>query len=306
MGRMFRIINDQGLPFSGQTRPVALAEPEPFVETGAPFIEVGGPNGPVMTLPKTQATAPKPASKPAPMPELPSRDPAPQRFLSVALHEIAPRPAEPLPSPVSPAIVAFHHPDHPVSEEYRILKNDLTRQVGTDGPRAILFASTEPDQGTTTVLLNLAATLAQQPDTRVLVLDAEFDRPGTARHLGLSNVPGLTEVLAAELPLAWALQPTSIPRLQALGSGAASTANEDQFPKLFGQLIGQLRQWFDWILVDGGVWGERHIRDEATPAFDGVYLVSRDVELERARCAAIHQQIVHHGGFLRGVISTRA
>ena len=131
MGRMFRIIT-AGSPDSPNGGPatMALDDAEPFVGGGAPFIEVGGPNGPVHSLPKS-------APKPAPEPEKPARPPAGEAYLSVALRPVARPTADPLPHAVGADVVAFHHPDHPVSGEYRALRDDLLKQVGAGGPKAV-------------------------------------------------------------------------------------------------------------------------------------------------------------------------
>lgn len=306
MGRMFRIITEGSLdyPAGGGPAAVALPDPEPFVSGGAPYIEVGGPNGPVHSLPKpapkavagVEVTTPPPARPPA----------GGDRYLTVALHQIAPAPAAPHPHAVTADVVAYHHPDHPASAGYRALADELRRQVGADGPKAVLLTAPAEDNGTTTVLLNLAVTLAREPGARVLVVDADFDHPGVGRKLGLADIPGLAEAMAGTLPLAWALQPTAVTRMQALAAGAATPATGTAFATDFPALLGQLRQWFDWVLVDGGVWGERPHRDATSPAFDGVYLVTRDEDPDRPVFATVRAQVAKAGGLLRGYITTKA
>src|SRR5205085_9423792 len=96
MGRMFRIITAASPePPNGGPATMALDDAEPFVGGGAPFIEVGGPNGPVHSLPKSP---PKPA--PAAAPEKPPRPSVGEAYLSVALRPVARTPAEPLPHAV--------------------------------------------------------------------------------------------------------------------------------------------------------------------------------------------------------------
>lgn len=302
MGRMFRIITEGNLDY--HTGGTAVAE-DTFVSGTAPYIEVGGP-APVYSGPKPVpriviTETPKPAPAPVPVAKVDDR------YLSVALHNIAPKPsAQPAAPGVHPDVVAYHHPDHPVSAEYRGLRDDLRKQVGGDaGPKAVLFTAAASDNGTTTVLLNLAVTLAKEPGTRVLVLDADLDRANAARKMGVSDVPGLAEVLAQAMPLAWVLQPTAVPKLQVLGVGKTTDATAAAMATDLPRLVGQLRQWFDWILVDGGVWGERPHRDSTSPAYDGIYLVTRHAELDRPVFHNLRAQVSKHGGLLRGFITTR-
>jgi Mrp family chromosome partitioning ATPase len=302
MGRMFRIITEGSLDYPGHA--ATATESEPFLNGSAPYIEVGGPQPIFHGLPKQPArvtTAEKPA-------QLPTRAAAvDEGYVTAKLHDIAPKPtAEPLPVTVHPSVVAFHHPDHAASGEYRGLRDELRRQVGQEHQsKAVLFTAAASDNGTTTVLLNLAVTLAKEPHTRVLVIDADFDRPSAARKMGLSDVPGLSEVLNQSMPVAWVLQPTAVPKLQVLGAGKPTADTLPLMSTDFPKLVGQLRQWFDWVLIDGGVWGERPHRDATSPAYDGVYLVTRQAEMDRPVFNSLRSQVAKHGGLLRGFISTR-
>ncbi len=303
MGRMFRIITEGNLDSHRGTTTTVFPDAEPFISGSVPFIEVGGTTPIMNAIPKPMPVEP---IKTHPMPALPTRQVMDDRYLSVALHQIAPKPSTaPLPTTIHPDVVAYHHPDHPVSAEYRGLRDELRRQVGVDGSKAVLFTAAASDNGTTTVLLNLAVTLAKETPTRVLVIDADFDRPGAANKMGLSDVPGLAEVLAQSMPMAWVLQPTSVPKLQVLGAGRPTEATLAAMATDFPRVVQQLRQWFDWILIDGGVWGERPHRDSTSPAYDGIYLITRQAELDRPVFNSMRAQVAKHGGLLRGYITTR-
>lgn len=288
MGRMFRIITEG--PIEAVTAGAALAHAhsaeEPFVSGGAPYIEVGS-GAPVFHAPK--------ATRSIPIEQTPPPVKA-KEYLSVALQPLAAK-AVASAEPVASEIVAFHHPHHAVSAEYRELAADIRRQAGGVGePKAVLFTAANRDRGTTTVLLNLAVTLAGE--SRVLVIDANFEHSGAAKKLGANDVPGLNEVLAQSTPLAWALQPTPVAKLQVLAAGSSLTeASISELPRV----LTQLRQWFDWILIDGGTWGDRPNRDALASAYDSIYLVTRQGE----NASGLRSQIARHGGLLRGFITTQ-
>ncbi|CAN5292609.1 hypothetical protein BH11PLA2_BH11PLA2_50140 [soil metagenome] len=306
MGRMFRIVTEGPLDavISGATQPriVEAAATDPFVGgSSTPYIEVGGPS-PVFHAGKPTVKTVDPMTV-TPMPVHTPKPVAKTDFLSVALHSFAPKPATAPLSPIASDIVAFHQPDHAVSQEYRHLAADVRKQVGDGSPKAVLFTSAGRDHGTTTVLINLAVTLAKEPGQRVLVLDADFERPTAARKLGLSDLPGLGDVLSQTMPLAWVIQPTAVAKLQVLSAGKLTTENHATLAVDLPRVLAQLRQWFDWILVDGGVWGERPQRDHASPAFDGLYLVTRHHDTDTH--ASLRPQIARSGGLLKGYITTR-
>ena len=230
-------------------------------------------------------------------------------FLSVRFHDAVPRPAGRTADGPDAGLVALHFPDHPVSGEYRTLRDEIVRQLPDATSRALTFTAASPEAGTTTVLLNLGITLAREGQ-RVLVLDANVTRPGVAAKLALRPSPGLAEVLGGHMPLPWALQPTAVPSLQALtaGSGtdaASSAALGGAIGRDLPKLIGQLRQWFDWVLIDAGVWGVIPERDATCPAADAVYLVARDADTDRPEFSGLRTWVKQLGGALRGYVTTR-
>lgn len=284
----------------------------------APFIEVGGPSGPVFSGSVAAVKAPpKPAAAAETKPAPSTIEPTPearefprlaetQRYVSVIFHNLgeAKRPAVSIDGP-DLGLVALHVPDHPVSGEYRSLRDAIRVQIPQTIPRVIQFAAAASEAGTSSVLLNLAVTLARQDSPRVLVVDANLDRPALARLLGVKSTPGLAEVLVKQIPLPWAVQPTVVPHLEVLAIGAIAGTTAEAFTEDFPRLIEQLRQWYDWVLIDAGVWGTVPERDGACAAADAVYLVTRDSDATRPEFAALRTGVKHAGGLLRGYISTR-
>ena len=316
MGRMFRIITEGG------------QEPQPASQAVAevPFVEVGGPEGVVTSipLPTTRVvieTPPDviPVSRPAPLSELetdteldhdpesePLIIPAPDaRVLSVSFHRFPKTGLRLLPGGVSADVIAYHQPDHPISGEYRVIRDEIRRQYEEPTPRVLLFSAAAPVAGTTTVLLNFAVSLTQESGARVLVADANFDRPAVARRLGVPETPGLAEVLAQTVPLAWALQPTAVENLHVLAAGVPADETHKAMASDYPRLLAQLRKWFDWVLVDGGVWDEWLGQESAGPACDAVYLVTRQADIDRPEFAGLRASVNSAGGVLRGYVTTR-
>jgi Mrp family chromosome partitioning ATPase len=230
-------------------------------------------------------------------------------YLSVRFHEAVARSSGRPAGGPDAGLVALHFPDHPVSGEYRTLRDEIARQLLDQTTRALVFTAAAPEAGTTTVLLNLGVTLALAGQ-RVLVADANFTRAGVAPKLALGSAPGLAEVLAGQVPLPWALQPTAVPRLQALAAGAVpdplgAAALAAAIGRDLPRLLTQLRQWFDWILIDAGVWGAVPERDSTCSAADAVYLVTREADAESTEFIGLRAWVRQLGGALRGYVTTR-
>ncbi len=326
MSRMFRVITGVGsdMPHELPSEPRhTAATPDPFGGESVPFVEVGGPDGvvasmgkpvpPVVKQPQVKPTqaretfTPPPAVKPVkkldPNPIPPVTD---SRILSVTFHPI-PKAGLRLmqQTGVAPEIVAYHFPDHPVSGEYRTVRDQIVRQFDEPGPKVTMFTSGSAHAGTTTVLVNFAVSLIQEFGSRVLIVDAHLGRPGVARRLGAAEAPGLADVLNQSIPLAWALQPTPVTNLHLLAAGTPTDSTEEQMATDLPKLVTQLRQWFDWVVIDGGVWGDLPGSDGTCEAADAVYLVTRSGDIELPGFGGLRTEVANSGGHVRGYISTR-
>jgi Mrp family chromosome partitioning ATPase len=289
----------------------------PISPIAAPFIEIGGPGGPVFSPSlgappaKPPVAAPRSEVKPQPQPKVdePTRTfprlapPAATAHLSVRFHDVVALGTKGQGPDAS--LVTFHLPDHPVSGEYRTLKGAIQNQLPQTPSRILLFTAAAAESGTTTVLLNLAVTLAGEATTRVLVVDGNVKRAALAAKLGLQAAPGLCEVLGNRVPLTLAVQPTAVKRLDALSAGLGADAIAVALGREFPRLLGQLRHWYDWVIVDGGIWGTIPERDATCPSVDAVYLVTREGLAERPEFAAARGWVKELGGPLRGYVTTR-
>jgi Mrp family chromosome partitioning ATPase len=302
-----------------------IAVDEFVAEVDAPFVEVGGPTGTVFSpgsgvvkLPTLQPAEepPAPAAEESlPVSQAPA-DPVPDRtyprlaapaYLSITFHDLTGRPRDraDVEGP-DPGLVALHLPDHPISGEYRTLRDEVRAQLPEPTPRVLLFTAAAGEAGTTTVLLNLAVTIAREAGPRVLVVDANTDHPGVAAKFALKpDAPGLAEVLAQQVPLAWAVQPSVVPNLQLLPAGAATPVTGAAIGQDLPKLLDQLREWYDWVLIDAGVWGSVPERDAACPSADAIYLVTRQADVDRSEFAGLRGWVRELGGLLRGYIATR-
>jgi protein-tyrosine kinase len=125
----------------------------------------------------------------------------------------APQPAA-MPAPRGPAVhidrarlrkAALIEPEAPVGalpEEFRIVKRQLLLNakamtgVPAEKKRSILLCSAEPGDGKTFCALNLALSIAGEPDTEVLLVDGDFPKPDVLSTLGLEAERGLVDALA--------------------------------------------------------------------------------------------------------------
>lgn len=105
-----------------------------------------------------------------------------------------------------------------VDMSYQMLSTNLSISNSPLKSRSILVASAEPDVGRSITAANLAATLARD-GARVILVDSDLRQPSQHVIYHVDNEKGLSNVLAGQLPLTDALQPTLVTDLLLLPSG---------------------------------------------------------------------------------------
>jgi protein-tyrosine kinase len=146
--------------------------------------------------PKVDVSADLP---PAPAVQMPSA-PAPAAPESMTFRAL------PWSGPVQPidrALLSeggYLRPDGPVtamSEEFRLLKRELLALLpGKERGNRILVCSANSGDGKTFCAINLALSLAAEKDREILLVDADFGKPGIPEKLGLTPRQGLMDALA--------------------------------------------------------------------------------------------------------------
>ena len=122
-----------------------------------------------------------------------------------------------------------------LAEEMRIVKRPLLAQAmiaeGGDRDRVILVTSARPGEGKTFTSVNLALSIAQERDARVVLIDADATMRGAQQALGIEDDgPGLTEFLfGKKISLARILRRTDIPRLTFVSAGGAGNGKPELY-----------------------------------------------------------------------------
>ena len=218
----------------------ATGAEEPPVATTWQFAPVE-----TMHVPEESAFAP-PASAPVPPPAL-RRD-------SAGDAEGVASSAQAQPILVGAAdrnkLVIDHDVDPNVVEQYRHLAAVLHHAQKASGVSSVMVTIAMPSEGKTLTATNLALTLSQSYQRRVLLIDADLRRPRMREMFALPPTEGLTDSLAnartARLPV-HQISPT----LWVLTSGRVLP---DPMSMLvlpaMKQLIDDAKESFDWVVVD--------------------------------------------------------
>jgi succinoglycan biosynthesis transport protein ExoP len=151
------------------------------------------------------------------------------------------------------SMVAISAPHSPIAEALRTIRANVLLSSADYPPRVIMFTSSIQGEGKTTMLANLAVTLAQA-NHRTLMID------GDLRLAGLSSLfkqvlpgesSGLSDLLARHIPLESSIQSTQIPQLDILPAGTpAPNPAELVGSASMHRLLSGLKERYDFILLD--------------------------------------------------------
>jgi protein-tyrosine kinase len=176
---------------------------------------------------------------------------------------------------LSPLLVAATEPLSAAAEHYRSLRSRIAQLENDQVVRVIQVTSPGKGDGKTVTALNLALTMAQEFQRRVLVIDADLRNPRVHELLGLDPGPGLVEVLTGEAALQDALVELPAQHLTVLRAGHTY----DRPAEMLGsapmrRLLDTLRAQFDRIVIDSA---PASVADPGAiaPIVDGMLLVVR-------------------------------
>ncbi|RZB30185.1 MAG: hypothetical protein SRB1_02465 [Desulfobacteraceae bacterium Eth-SRB1] len=97
-------------------------------------------------------------------------------------------------------IVAHFAPKSTLAESYRALRTNLSF-VGVEGDmKSIVVTSSSPREGKSTIVVNLAVTMAQA-GKKVLLVDGDMRKPMVANVFGINQAPGLSDVILGNYSL---------------------------------------------------------------------------------------------------------
>ena len=148
-------------------------------------------------------------------------------------------------------VVVYTDPGGAWADRFRFLRIRL-RELWMGGKlKSILITSPFPQDGKSTVALNLATSLAEQGKRSVLLIEADLHQPTLSHQLGIGVRPGLAACLEDRAepfsaihriePLGWYLLPAG---------RAKGNPTELLQSQALAEVFQTTAQHFDWLIVD--------------------------------------------------------
>ena len=264
MSKFFKALEQAGRAVTPreQERPVEAPE-----EAAAAPVATKPPTNTVVVPPARVAPPPPPPPRPDPIPVAPPpaaprvKEPEPAPIAAPPRRPPAPQPAsqhfdvhQELDQTINGHLISLLRPASFEAEQYRALRHLIEQFRGGAEVAVIAISSATIGDGKTTTAINLAGSLAQGTDARVLLIDADLRRPSVVAQLGMP--PGQTKgvvdfVLDQSVKLEMVTTRHPGFNLSIVSSGMTTSVPYEILKSArFGELLEEARQGFDYIIVD--------------------------------------------------------
>lgn len=169
-------------------------------------------------------------------------------------------------------------------ERFRTLRSRLYKIASTRKLKRVLVTSGVAGEGKTFVASNLAQSIVQQPELRVLLIDADLRSSRLHSLFGAQVCPGLSDYLRGDADEYAVIQNGVIENLFLVPGGAlVSNPSELLLSEKMKHFLNTVTPVFDWIIIDSPPALPVHDASILADLVDGVLFVVRagstDVEI---------------------------
>jgi len=201
------------------------------------------------------------------------------------------------------APVVKSNPRSPVAEAFRSLRTNIKFACVDIPLRTLLVTSPSPEDGKSTVAVNLGISLAQS-GYNVALVEGDLRKPQIHLRLNLSNRQGISGIFVQpKILLNGALQKTDVEGLLALTSGVLPPNPSELLgsEKMF-EILRLVGEQTDIIILDSPP--VMAVTDAAVlaPRVDGVLLVVKPGSTKIAACRQAVEQLHRVGANILGVV----
>lgn len=248
-------------------------------EVEVPLVEIPSePKLPAMPRPEVTVALPVASPAPAAVPKAPPRVPTGTAATpGFNYEELAKRcvQAEWHVDPLN-SVFLNSRPGEGGPERFRTLRSRLYKIASTRKLKRVLITSGVAAEGKTFVASNLAQSIIQQPELRVLLIDADLRSSRLHLLYGTQSCPGLSDYLRGDADEYAVIQKGSSENLFLIpGGNLASNPSELLLSDRMKQLLNTVTPVFDWIIIDSPPTLPVHDASVLAELVDGVLFVIR-------------------------------
>lgn len=189
-----------------------------------------------------------------------------------------------------------------VAEQYRTLRTNIQFSSLGNELKIIVVTSSLPSEGKSTIICNLAITMAQS-NKRVVIVDCDLRKPSIHKKFLISNFEGLTNILAQGKKIEDIIITTKVPNLYVITSGPIPPNPSELLgaPKM-KNILEELTNTFDIILIDTPPILSVTDAQILSALAQGTILITAYGKLEKKLLLDAKENIEKVGGKILGVV----
>jgi capsular exopolysaccharide synthesis family protein len=152
---------------------------------------------------------------------------------------------------LNPLLVAGLAPKSLAAEQYRALRTRLALAEGSTALRTILVTSPQKGEGKSLTSANLALTMAQELQRKVVIVEADLRKPALQNLFGLPSGPGLADYLVGAVELKDVMKFLPEHNLTVIPAGACPMNPAELLGSTaMRRMLDYLRTRFDRVILD--------------------------------------------------------
>lgn len=202
-------------------------------------------------------------------------------------------------------LITYDDPSGIVSEQFKTIRTNIQFSSVDKKLKSILFTSSAPSEGKSTVSNNVAVTWAKQGD-KVVLIDADLRRPTLHKTFNVNNEVGLSNYLLGNANFTEIIKPTMVHNLYVITSGPVPPNPSELLGSMRTQdLLTRLSDSFDLLILDAPPANSVTDAQVLATKVDGVVLVVPQGIAEKAGVAHAKQALDTVHAHILGVVMNR-
>ena len=199
-------------------------------------------------------------------------------------------------------LITLKNPKSRTAEAFRTLRTNIQFSSLDKEIKTIVITSSGSGEGKSTVMSNLAITMAES-GKKVILVDCDLRKPSIHKKMGITNSVGLTNILVQDVKKQECVFATTVNNLYILTSGPVPPNPAELLgSKKMRNFIEELKSEFDLVLIDAPPVLAVTDAQILSTITDGVIFVASYGEAQKNALVDAKQLIDKVGGKILGIV----
>ena len=204
------------------------------------------------------------------------------------------------------SIYVLEEPRSPISDGFRLLRTNLEFLNLNNAFQIILVTSADVSDGKSAIAVNLAASIVQKKDKKVILIDGDLRRPSLHKALAVPNQNGLSDICLGNVPISEAIISGEYEDLKFIPAGTPPPSPVELLSStIMLRTLEEIRTMADLIIIDSP---PIYLADTVVLSglVDGVIVVVDIGHTKKKTLLNLITQVEKTGAKIIGIVANRA